>query len=135
MEHHDVRLPIEFTQHCLEQQAPHDVALPFEAPLDTAWWLAQRGSGRGSSFRSPAVLGDFIAVLDGAAPSAAILAALREFAPLLQLSVASLRERILGGMDVVLLQGLYETPRPPALAKLDALGIPIRFRPSHPAPF
>lgn len=131
VESHDVRLPEEFTQHVLAHESPKKAEVSFETPRDIDWWLAQCGFCDGTSFRSPPPVGNFVARLRGATPSANVLAALRAFPSAQQLSVSELRDRILQGTNLVLLEYEDESPRPPVLAGLEQLGISIEFHPLH----
>jgi hypothetical protein len=129
VESHNVRLPAEFTQHVLDHESPKNAELSFETPIDTDWWLAQRGFGDGKSFRSPPPVGNFVAQFRGVTPGANVLAALRAFPSAQQFSVPELRERILQGRSLVLLQFADESPRPTGLEALEQLGISIEFQP------
>ena len=129
VERHEVRPPDEFIQHVLDRRVPQKVELALGTAIDTTWWEAQRGFRQGESFRSPSPVGAFVANLDGVSPTVDVLGVLREFPAVQELSLAELRDRILGGSTLVLLSSAYEMPRPAALAKLDAVRIPVHFEP------
>jgi hypothetical protein len=125
-----VRLPDEFTEHALAQLARERAELSSGTPVDTDWWLAQRGFRAGTTFRSPATRGNFVANLGGVEPSVDVLRALRELAPGGLYSLAELRRLISDGATLVVLPSEYEEPRPAALARLDSLGVEVRFEPA-----
>lgn len=129
VESHNVRLPDEFIQHILACGTPAPAGLSPETPVDVDWWLAQRGFTERASFRSPPAVGHFVAQFRGVTPNAAVLVALRVFASAQRLSVPELRELIVHGGSLVVLEYEDESPRPTALADLERLGILIEFQP------
>jgi len=128
VESHDVRPPEEFLQHIFAQGTPRPAEVSPETPIDVDWWVAQRGFGSGTSFRSPPAVGHFVAQFRGVTPNAPVLAALRAFASAQRLSVPELRDLILRGASLVLLEYEDESPRPSVLTTLEQLGVPIEFQ-------